>query len=158
MGVVDVGVLLPKLQRFVVFLIHGGPEFGLVEPPHFGEKLPRPLDGFLLEVVAEGPVAQHFEEGVVVAVATDHVQIVVLARDADALLRIGRALEIGGVVAAQQNGLELVHASVGEQQRGVVVGHDRRAGDETMVLGGEEVDERLTQDLRRDGLLELHRA
>jgi hypothetical protein len=41
--------------------------------------------------------------------------------------------------------LELVHARVGEQQRGVIVRDDRRAGHERVgVLVLEEVDELLT--------------
>ena len=35
--------------------------------PDFGEEFPGHFDGALFEVVAEGPVAEHFEEGVVEA-------------------------------------------------------------------------------------------
>ncbi len=38
-------------------------------PQTFGQQLPRPVDRLGLEVVAEGPVAEHLEEGVVVGVA-----------------------------------------------------------------------------------------
>ena len=48
-------------------------------------------DGLALEVVAEGPVAEHLEEGVVVGVAPHLLEVVVLARDADALLGVGGA-------------------------------------------------------------------
>jgi hypothetical protein len=46
-------------------------------------------DGFLLEVVAEGPVAEHLEERVVIGVEADVVEVVVLAAGADALLGVG---------------------------------------------------------------------
>lgn len=45
---------------------------------HLGQQLPSPADGFLLEVVAKGPVAQHLKEGVVVHVLADIVQVIVL--------------------------------------------------------------------------------
>jgi len=67
---------------------------------------------------------------VVVRVLSHVVQVVVLAARADALLTVDGALEAGegsgGVGAAQENGLKLAHARVGEQQRRVVVRHARR--------------------------------
>jgi hypothetical protein len=53
---------------------------------HPGHQLPGVLDRFLLEIVAEGEVAQHLEEGLVPRRAPDHLQVVVLARHAQALL------------------------------------------------------------------------
>ena len=53
------------------------------------QQLPGPLDGLALEVVAVGPVAQHLEHGVVVGVVAHLLQVVVLARDAQTLLRVG---------------------------------------------------------------------
>ena len=91
-----------------------------------GEQLPGVGDGFALEVVAEAEVAEHLEEGVVAAGEADVFEVVVLAAGADALLRGGGA----GVVAllgAEEDVLELVHAGVGEEQRGVVV-RDQRGG------------------------------
>lgn len=48
------------------------------------------------------------------------------------LLGVDSTLEVGHFVAlvdgAQENGLELVHTSVGEEQGGIIVGHDRRRG------------------------------
>mmetsp|Transcript_24074 Transcript_24074/g.61499 ORF Transcript_24074/g.61499 Transcript_24074/m.61499 type:complete len:563 (-) Transcript_24074:625-2313(-) len=53
---------------------------------HFREQGPRPLDGVLLEVVAKAPVSEHLEEGVVIVVLADVVEVVVLATRANALL------------------------------------------------------------------------
>ncbi len=55
-------------------------EVGHVEPVrvkavHLCEQLPRPADRLLLEVVAEGPIPQHFEESMMVAVFADIVKI-----------------------------------------------------------------------------------
>ena len=55
------------------------------------DELPGPFDGFLFEIVAEAPVAEHLEERVVVGVEADVVEVVVFAPGADALLRIGGA-------------------------------------------------------------------
>ncbi len=122
----------------------GRVQAGLVEAPDFGEQLPGPGDRFLLEVVAERPVAEHLEEGVVVGVLADVVEIVVLAAGADALLRVGGPL-VGPRAGAEEDVLELVHAGVGEQQRRIVVAA-RRGDDGTKVWPcflHEEVDELL---------------
>ena len=56
-----------------------------------GQQLPAPGDRVRLEVVAEGEVAQHLEEGVVARRAAHLLEVVVLAGDAQALLRRRRA-------------------------------------------------------------------
>ena len=114
-----------------------------VESVDLGEKLEAPADRLLLEVVAEGPIAQHLEEGVVIGVLANILEIVVLAAGANALLRVDGA----GVVAlapAKEDILELVHARVGEQQGRVIVGNDgaRRCKGVAGLLD-EEVDEGL---------------
>ena len=55
------------------------------------EELPGERDRVLLEVVAEGEVAEHLEERVVARGDADVLEVVVLAADADALLARGRA-------------------------------------------------------------------
>ena len=96
-----------------------------INAPLFDEQFPRPLDRFLLEIIAEGPVAEHLEEGVVVGVLADIVEVVVLATGPDALLRVHRAGE-GRLLGGQKIRLELVHPRVGEEQRRVVVRDHRR--------------------------------
>ena len=102
-------------------LVDGGEEPFLREPPDAGEQLPGPLDRLLFEVVAERPVAEHLEEGVMVGVHPDVLEVVMLAAGADALLRVGGAS--GSVRAgqlAEEDRHELVHAGVGKQQVGRV--------------------------------------
>ena len=118
MGGIDVGAGAPDVGGFVIGLVDGDPEAVLGELPNDGEEFPGPGDGLALVVVAEGPVAEHFEEGVVVGVAADFLEIVVLAGDADALLGVGDALP-GRLAGAEEDLLELVHAGIGEEQRGV---------------------------------------
>mmetsp|Transcript_11487 Transcript_11487/g.29021 ORF Transcript_11487/g.29021 Transcript_11487/m.29021 type:complete len:365 (+) Transcript_11487:1812-2906(+) len=104
-----------------------GVDSGGIHLKHLGQQLPRPSDGLLLEVVAEAPVAQHLEKGMMVHVLAHVVKVIVLAACADALLGVGGGLELGelccGVGGTQENGLELVHARIGEEQGGVVVRH-----------------------------------
>lgn len=39
-----------------------------VQSVDFSQQLPGPADGLFLEVITEGPIAQHFKEGVVISV------------------------------------------------------------------------------------------
>ena len=59
--------------------------------PALDHQLPRPLDRFFLEVIAEAPVAEHLEEGVVIRIEPDIIQIVMLSAGADAFLRVDDA-------------------------------------------------------------------
>ena len=95
----------------------------------------------LLEVVAEGEVAEHLEEGVVARGVADVVEVVVLAAGAHALLR-GRRRVVGARLLAGEHVLELHHAGVGEHERGIVARHKRRRRHDLMALLLEEIEER----------------
>ena len=126
--------------------------FGDAEPLGAGDQFPGEGDGVALEVVAEAEVAQHLEEGVVAAGEADVFKVVVLAAGADALLRSGGA----GVVAllgAEEEVLELVHAGVGEQQRGIVGRHQRRRVHAAVALGLKKAQKQLANFVSR---AELH--
>src|SRR5512133_2872691 len=56
------------------------------------EKFPCPLYRFLLEIIAERPVAQHFKHCMMVGVMTHFLKVIVLARYPQALLGIGHPL------------------------------------------------------------------
>src|SRR5256885_14197726 len=81
-----------------------------------GQQLPGPLERLALEVVAEGPVAQHLEEGVVAGRVAHVFQIVVLAACAQAGLHRGGAL-VGALVGAQEHVLRSEERRVGEEGR-----------------------------------------
>ncbi len=123
----------------------GGVEAIGGELADLGQELPGPVDGVLLEVVAEGPVAQHLEEGVVVAVAAYVLEVVVLTPGADALLAVDGPLEPmeGGARGGGplKEGFELIHARIGEEQGRVIMGDDRRRGDMRVLTVPKEVDE-----------------
>ena len=121
------GDLLPQPDGLVVVVIDGGPEPFGVEPvaalgDRIGQQRPGEFDGPALEVVAEGEVAGHLEEGVVPGGDTDLVDV----RGPDALLDAGRRGVRRGALP-QEVGHELDHARVDEQQVGVIEDH-RGAG------------------------------
>jgi hypothetical protein len=58
-------LLFPDGKGLVVILVHRSPELVGREPVSFGEQFPGPVNRLHLEVVAEGEVAEHLEEGMV---------------------------------------------------------------------------------------------
>ena len=137
---VDVGEITPQGFGLAVGAVDGGVELVLGKLPHLGDELPGPGDRFLLVVVAERPVAEHLEEGVVVAVAPDLLDVVVLAAQAQTFLRIDRA-RVGELLIAEEDVLELHHPGVDEQQGRVLVRNQRRAGNEVVAALAEKFDE-----------------
>jgi len=75
-----------------------------------------------LVVIAERPVAEHLEKGVMVGVAADRFEVVVLARDSEALLAVHHAHRLRRA-DSEEVILERHHPGVGEQQRRVAHGH-----------------------------------
>ena len=112
-------------------------ELGLVDLVHLGEEFPGPVDGLDLEIVAEAPVAQHLEHGMVAAVMAHRLQVVVLAAHAEALLAVRCPRKLGCGIT-QENILELVHSRVREHQGGVVLDHHGGARNDGVSLGSEE--------------------
>ena len=109
---------------------------------HVGKQLPGPGNGVFFEIITERPVTEHLEHGVVVGVVAYLLQVVVLARHAQALLGVGNALEGRGLVA-EEVVLERGHARVDEQQRGVVLDHNRGRGHDVVAFRSKEVQELL---------------
>ena len=87
------------------------------DAPPVRDQLPGPLDGFLLEVIAEAPVTEHFKEGVVVGVVTHILEIIVFAAGANAFLGVSSTWRIIGCgLSSEEIRDELIHPRVGEQQ------------------------------------------
>ena len=129
----------PNVVGLVVFGIYGRQEFffGDVQPFGGSEEFPSEVDRVAFEVVAEGKVAHHFEEGVVAGGVADVFQVVVFAAGADAFLRGGGAV-VWAFVEAEEYVFKLVHTGVGKQQRRVVVRHERGRADDGVAFGFEE--------------------
>ena len=133
------GDLLPEGGRLVVGVIDGDQEARGREAEIAGEQPPGELDGALLEIVAEGEIAEHLEEGVVARGVADIVEVVVLAAGAHAFLR-GDRLVVGSLLQPGEDVLELHHPGIGEHERRVVARNERARGDDGMSVLAEELE------------------
>ena len=93
-----------------------------VEMEHVDEIFISVIDCALLEVIAEAPVTQHLEHGVVAQrrITSHLLQVVMLAAHTQALLRIGAAARLR-LLCSEDNIFPLVHTSIGKHQRRVVL-------------------------------------
>ena len=147
-------VFQPNFRGFVVAFQplrgvafeHGHVEVVGIQLEHVHKVFPRHVDGALLEIVAKRPVAEHLEHGVVVGVVAHLLEVVVLARDAQAFLRVGTAARFG-VARTQNDVLPLVHARIGEHERGVVFHHHRGRRHDGVSFFLEKILERLSDFL-----------
>jgi hypothetical protein len=73
---------------------------------------------------------------------TDVFKVVVLAAGADTFLRGGGAIVVA-LLETEEDVLELVHAGVGEEQRGIAVRNERGAADAAMAFALKEFEEGL---------------
>ncbi len=135
----EAGDLAPQPGRLVVGGEHGDEEALRVEREVLGEELPGEQDRALLEIVAEGEIAEHLEEGVVARGVAHIVEIVVLAAGAHAFL--GRRHAQGfRLLGAGQHVLERHHAGIGEHQRRIVARHERGGRHHLVRVLGEEIE------------------
>ena len=137
----NTGDLLPQLEGFVIGMIDGDRQLVLGQPPFAGQQRPGMQDRLLLEIVAEGKIPQHFKEGMMPRGIADIVEVIMLSARPHAFLRGCRPgrrprLQPGEHV------LERHHAGVGEHQRRIVVGHQRRGGHYLMGIVPEIIEER----------------
>ena len=98
----------------------------------FVSSVPGVVDGFLLEVVAEREVAEHFEECLMAARVADVIEIVVLAAGPDAFLSTCRRA-VGALFASQEDILELIHSGIDEEQRGILGRNQRGTFDDRVA-------------------------
>ena len=113
-----------------------------------------PGDGFFLVIIAEGPVAEHLEEGVVGVVTADIVQVVVLACHAHAFLGVDGA-RIRPLVGSQENILELHHPGIGKEKGLVAAGNQGGRRHEGVSLLNKKIDEILA-DFRASEFFHSH--
>ena len=99
----------PEFFGFVVFAENGHPEPFRGKLELLREQFPGESNGFVLEVVAEGKVPQHFEECLMAPRVADVVEVVVLSPGAYNLLTCCRAV-VGACFTAQEHFLELIHS------------------------------------------------
>ncbi len=130
----------PDVERVAVVRVDRGPEPVGVQTEALGEQLPGHLDRALLEVVADRPVAQHLEEGVVRAVAHRGDVVSGETRASEALLARGHPRAGRGALAADV-AFEGHHAGHGEEQRRVVTRNQGCVGQDVVPALLEESEE-----------------
>lgn len=130
----------PEPESLVIFGKDGDEEALLVEAVLLGDKVPRKLDGHILEIVAKRKIAEHFKEGVMPGRIADIVEIVMLSACPHALLGCHRARE-RQCLHPGEDVLELHHACVGEHQRGIVARHKRARRHMFVAVLPEKIDE-----------------
>ena len=81
-------LVAPDAPRLLVVPVGRGGQSLRGDAQVHGQELPGPVDGLPLEVVAERPVAEHLEERVVPRRASHLLEVVVLAGDPQAALRV----------------------------------------------------------------------
>ena len=139
----DGGSLVVTVESFLFRTLEdGGVHVLRVEVQLVNQVFPCPRDGFLLEVVAERPVAEHLEHRVVVGVVSNLLQVVVLAAHAQTFLAVGGTAELL-LDIAENNILELVHTSIRKHQGGVALEHHRSRWYDGAALRSKELQEAL---------------
>jgi hypothetical protein len=87
-----------------------------------------------------------------VGVAANVLEVIVLAAGTDAELGVGNAAEAAkvrvGVSATKEEGLELVHPGIDEEQRWVVVRNNGAAGNKGVFLALDEEVNKLLSNTR----------
>ena len=136
----DADLFRPDVVSLVVVDVDRRPQTFRRKAILLGQKLPRVMDGVTLEIVAEAEIAQHLEQREVTRRVTDILEIVMLAARTHATLR-GRRAHIRSLVDAEEHILELHHPGIGEKQRRIVRGDERRAPDVRVPLRHEVLDE-----------------
>src|SRR4029078_812750 len=108
--------------------------------PAVPEEIPRPLDCFLFEIIAEAPVAEHLEKRVMISVEPDIFEIVMFSSGPGAFLRVGNARWLPlRFLLPEKNRHELVHACIGKQKIRRV-GQKRRRGHNGVLFLVEEIE------------------
>ena len=130
---------MPNVEGLIVTLINGDPQTLGVQAVAAllngrGQQLVSKRNRLLLEVITEGEVTSHLEEGTVTRSLTDLFNV----QGADALLHAGRAGERRGLTA-QEVGNERHHAGDGEHSAGLVR-NQRCRRHHSMAAGSEEID------------------
>ena len=131
--------LVPDVVGLVVINVNRHPQAVFRQLENLRQEFPGPRNSVLLEIVAEAEVAQHLKERVMTGGIADVIEVVMLAAGADALLA-GRRAGVLALLDTEVAVLELVHASIREQQRRVILRHYGAGGNNRMSLALKELE------------------
>ena len=132
-------LIVPDVEGLLVLLVDRGPEKLCGDLEGYGKEFPSPSDSLLLEVVAEGEVAEHFEECTV----TRGVTYALKVGGTDALLTGGNAVAGRNLLAGEEL-LHRRHTRVDEQKRLVVMRNEGIGRQTEVTLGFKESQVLLT--------------
>ena len=118
----DADLLLPDPEGLVVIQIDGGIEPVRRYPHPLRQKLPGPVNRFLLKVISKGEIAQHLKEGAVPRGFPDILDIPC----ADAFLTGSDPLP-GRDLLPREVGLQGGHAGIDQKEALIIVGDQRKA-------------------------------
>ena len=118
--------LVVAFQTFLLATLeYGNIEVGRVELQNLSKILPCQINGTLLEVVAEAPVTEHLEHGVVVSIVTYLFEVIVLTAYTETFLSINTTNILAWVFCTEDDVFPLVHTSVCKHQRWVILDNHR---------------------------------
>ena len=117
-------LVAPDSVRLVVLLVNGGPEQICGDLKTVGEEFPCPRNSLVLEVIAEGEVAQHLEIGAVAGGVSHALKV----RGSDTLLAGADAISRRLLLSGEEL-LHRRHARVDQEQGFIVVGYQGKAGE-----------------------------
>ena len=104
---------------------------------------PCPSDRFLLEIITERPVSQHFKHGVMIGIVSYLFQVVMLSAYTKTFLRVRDARILNRYIS-QDYIFKLVHARIGEHQCRVTLHYHWSRRYNLVLLGSEELFKRFT--------------
>ena len=136
----DMHVVQPDVVGLLVIHIHGRIQTVRVQTDALRQEFPCPRNRFLLEIIAEGEISQHFKIGAVTRRLSDILQIA----GADALLARGHPSSRRDLLTGKP-GLHRRHAGIDDQERCIVVRNQRKAVQSQTPLLFKEGEEQLTQ-------------
>ena len=132
--------LCPDIESLLIVFVDGRIQAALFQANHLGQEFPAPGNGFTLEVIAEGEIAQHLKRGAMTGSLADVLNIT----GSDALLA-GADATAGRLHFTGEVGLHGCHAGVDQQQGCIVLGDQRETGQAQMVLALKKLQEHLAQ-------------
>ena len=132
--------LVPNVESLIILNVNRGIQTIGIQTHDLGQELPRPSNGLVLKIIAEGEVAQHLEESAVTGSLTHVLDIA----GTDALLAGGHTVARRNL-SAGEIGLQGSHAGVDQQQTLIVVRNQREAGQTQVILALKEREVHLAQ-------------
>ena len=118
-----ISLFQPYGTCLIILRVDGNPELVFGKFDNFCQKFPRPWNRFFLEVVAEGEVSKHLEEGLMTCGTPD---ILDIAGPYTALT--GYDTIVGGLHLSRKERLQWCHASADQEQCRIIFRNEGVAG------------------------------